>query len=193
MSARTQLGPADVDDRALAAMVSDQLGVTDVELLTVDVDVVDHDLEALTTAGRYWVRGTARHGAGQSPYAFFVKVVQSWTRSPQFSLVPEDMRELAAAGLPWRSEPLVYRSDLERRLPAGLSLPRVHLVKDLDAESACLWLEAVDADAASWEPATFERAAYLLGRLAASPAVEPVSRLGSSDVVRRYAYGRVHA
>lgn len=72
-----------------------------------------------------------------------------------------------------------------------MALPRVHLVKDLDQDSACLWLQAVDADPTPWQPATFERAAYLLGRLAASPAVEPVNGLGSSDVVRGYAHGRV--
>jgi len=193
MGARTMLGEADVDDIALATMVSDQLGVADVELLDCQVDVVDYDLEALTTAGRYWVRGTARHAGGLSPYAFFVKVVQSWTRSPQFQLVPEDMRELAAAGLPWRGEPSVYRSDLRQRLPVGLSLPRVHLVRELDELSACMWLQAVDADPTPWRPATFERAAYLLGRLAASPAVEPLARLGSSGVVRSYGHGRVEA
>ncbi len=185
------LGPADVDDDALARMVRDALGVAAVELLDCHVDVVDYDLEALTTVARHWVRGTARHAGGQSSYAFFVKVVQSWTRTPQFQMVPEDMRELAAVGLPWHVEPLVYRSDLGHRLPAGLSLPRAYLVKELGEDSACLWLQAVDADPTPWEPPTFERAAYLLGRLAASPAVEPVTRIGAHDVVRGYAQGRV--
>ena len=192
MSARALLGPADVDDHELAAMVGDELGYADVELLSCSVELVDYDLEALTTAGRYWVRGTARHADGQSPYCFFVKVVQSWTRTPQFAMVPEHLRELAAAaGPPWRGEPLVYRSDLRQRLPVGLSLPHVHRVTDLDDESACLWLQSVDADPAPWQPATFARAAYLLGRLAASPAVEPVTRLGQHDIVRGYARGRV--
>ena len=191
MPARTLLGPADVDDTALAAMVSDQLGVAEVDVLDCRVEVVDYDLEALTTAGRYWVRGTARHRDGSSPYAFFVKVVQCWSRTPQFQMVPPELRELAAAGLPWRSEPLVYASDLGQRLPAGLSVPRVHLVRELDETSACLWLQVVDADRTPWQPGTFERAAYLLGRLAASSDVEPLNRLGPTDVVRGYAHGRV--
>src|SRR5918998_3926659 len=110
-SDRTLLGPADVSDHALAAMVKDSLDVDAVELVDCAVEIAAYDLEALTTAGRYWVRGTARHRGGVSPYAFFVKVVQSWTRSPQFRHVPEPMREVAAVGLPWRNEPAVYRSD----------------------------------------------------------------------------------
>ena len=190
--ARTLLGPADVDDAALTAMVGDQLGVADVELLDCEVEVVDDDLEVLTTAGRYWVRGTARRRAVA---VRLPEVVQSWTRSPQFSLVPEDMRELAAAGLPWRSEPLVHRSDLERRLPAGLSRPRVHR-PPREGPRRGVGLPVAGGRRRRRrvvKPATSERAACLLGRLAAGPAVEPVSRLGSSDVVRRYAYGRVHA
>lgn len=45
-------------------------------------------------------RLTLRHRparAGQLPYALFLKVVQSWTRTPQFQMAPEDLRELAAA------------------------------------------------------------------------------------------------
>lgn len=193
MGDRTLLGPADVGDDALAAMASDSLGVDGAEVLTCHVDVVDYDIESLTTAGRYWVQGRARHRGGESPYAFFVKVVQSWARSPQFQYVPEEMRELAMSSLPWRSEPLVYRSDLGERLPEGLSLPTVHAVADIDDESAVMWLEAVDVSATRWEEATFARAAYLLGRLAASPVVRPLAKLGTLDVVRGYANGRVSA
>lgn len=191
MSARTLLGPADVPDDQLAAFVADALGVERVELLSSEVQVVDYDLEALTTAGRYWVRGRARHPGGDEPYAFFVKVVQSWTRTPQFQMVPEQMRERAGRGLPWRGELEVYRSDLSSRLPAGLSLPRVHRVEDIDDGSAFFWLEAVDVDPAPWDPSTFERAAYRLGRLAARPDIAPVADLGMQDVVCSYAQGRV--
>ncbi|HEX8508754.1 MAG TPA: phosphotransferase [Propionibacteriaceae bacterium] len=188
---RAILGAADVSDEALTAMVEDSLHVDGVKLIDCDVKVADYDLEALTTAGRFWVQGKARHPGGVVPYAFFVKVVQSWTRSPQFQRVPEPLREIAAAGLPWRNEPAVYRSDLRDRLPAGLSLPRAHAVVDLDDLSAGLWLQAIDHDPSHWERPTFERAAYLLGRLAASPAVRPLCSLGSSDVVRGYGHGRL--
>ena len=191
MGARTMLGPADVTDKELAVFVADALGVEQVEVLSCQVQTVDYDLEALTTAGRFWVCGHARHAGGEEPYALFVKIVQSWTRTPQFQMVPEHMRELAGRGLPWRGELEVYRSDLGFRLPEGLSLPRVHRVGDIDDGSAFFWLEAIDADPAPWDRSTFERAAFRLGRLAARPAVAPVADLGVQDVVRSYAHGRV--
>ena len=191
MSARTMLGPADVPDEDLAGFVAEALGVEHVQVISCETQVVDYDLEALTTAGRYWVRGRARHSRGEEPYAFFVKVVQTWTRTPQFQMVPEHLRERAKQGLPWRGEIEVYRSDLGSRLPEGLSLPHVHRVEDIDDGSAFFWLEAVDADPAPWDRPTFERAAYRLGRLAARPAVAPVASRGMQDVVRSYAHGRV--
>ncbi len=194
MGDRSLLGPADVSDDDFLAMVQNSLGADDAddaEVLTCRVDVAEYDIEALTTAGRYWVRGTACHRGVESSYAFFVKVVQSWTRTPQFQHVPQELRELAMAGLPWRTEPAVYRSDLARRLPDGLSLPTVHAVIDIDDESAAMWLEAVDDDPTRWSVETFSRAAYLLGRLAASPDVRPLAQLGRTDVARSYADGRV--
>lgn len=188
---RTLLGPADVSDNDLTDMVARSLGVDEAHVQTCEVEVAEYDIETLTTAGRYLVNGTAAHAGDTSPYAFYVKVVQSWKRTPQFQMVPEHLREFAAAGLPWRNEPRVYRSDLADHLPEGLSMPRVHGVVDLDEESAALWLQHVDVDPTPWEPATFERAAYLLGRLAASPRVRPLTELGSTDVARAYAQGRV--
>ena len=191
MGDRTLLGVADLDDEAFVAVVAASLGVREVEVLDCEVQVADYDIEALTTGGRYWVRGTAGHPGGRSPYAVFVKVVQSWTRSPTFAMVPAEKRDIAAAGLPWRNEPDVYRSDLADRLPAGLTVPTPFEVRDIDEESAALWLRAVDVDPTSWSTETFERAAHLLGRLAASDRVRPLRRLGSVDVVRGYAHGRV--
>lgn len=191
MGDRSLLGRADVDDGRLAALVAGSLGVEQAEVLRCDVEVAEYDLETLTTAGRYWVRGEAEHAGGRAPFAFFVKVVQSWTRTPAFQMVPAALREVAAAGLPWHVEPLVYRSDLARRLPAGLTLPRVHAVVDLDELSAAVWMAAVEVDRTPWSPTTFTRAARLLGRLAASPDVAPLRALGAQQVVRGYAHGRV--
>ena len=191
MTGRALLGPADVPDRSLVEMVARSLGVPRVEVLACSAEVAAYDIDALTTAGRYWVRGTASHDEVTREFSFFVKVVQSWTRSPAFAQVPEGLREVAAAGLPWRTEPSVYRSDLVERLPAGLSMPRAYAVLDVDDESAAMWLGAVDVDDARWEMCTFERAAYLLGRLAVSPVVAPLQAVGHHDVVRGYAHGRV--
>jgi hypothetical protein len=188
---RGLLGTADVPDVRFAAMVAEQLGVERADVLDCEVSVAEYDIEALTTAGRFWVRGTARHEGGTSPFAFFVKVVQSWTRSPAFAHAPDHLREVAATGLPWRTEPAIYRSDLADRLPPGFSMPAAHAVVDLDEESAALWLAGVDVDTTRWQAPTFERAAHGLGRLAGSAAVAPLRALGSRDVVRGYAGGRL--
>ncbi|WP_181033507.1 phosphotransferase [Arthrobacter sp. SX1312] len=182
---------ADVSDDALTSIIEDDLGVRGVEMASCHAEVAEYDLDALTTAGRYRVHGTARHAGGVSPYSFFVKVVQSWTRSPQFEQVPEAFRDIAAASLPWRNEPAVYRSDLRDRLPDGFSMPRAYSVVDIDELSAGLWLQFIDHDSSRWGIDTFARAAYLLGRLAASPTVRPLRTLGSTDVVRGYDRGRL--
>ena len=194
MHQRSVLGPADVSDRELAAMVAESFGVASVDLLTSHAEVASYDLDALTTGGRFWVRGRARIGTRDATYAFFVKVVRSWARSPLFQFVPEEHRAAALELVPWRSEPLIYQSDLAARLPAGLTMPRAHAVIDLDDESAALWLEAVDTAPTTWSVEKLAHAAYLLGRLAASPDVRRLARVGDVDgkrTVRAYAEGRV--
>ena len=153
MSDRAILGAADVSDAELAAMVAQSLGVDAVDLVGSTAEVAPYDLEALTTAGRYWVHGTARHAGGESPYRFYVKVVQSWERSPFFAWVPEEMRELALASVPWRREPEVYRSDLASRLPVGLTMPTAYAVVEIDDLSAAIWLQAIDVHDVEWDVA----------------------------------------
>lgn len=189
---RSALGAADVGDDELRTMVAGQLGLDDVELLTAAVSVAEYDLDTLTTASRHHVRGTARTPDGAVvDWAFYVKVVQSWARHPAFAAVPEHVRELAAAGLPWRNEPAVYRSDLAERLPDGLTMPRARAVEDVDETSIAMWLDLVEVDPSSWDQERFTEAARLLGRLAARPALRPLRRLGMTGVVPAYADGRV--
>lgn len=192
MSDRAVLGAADVSDADLAAMVAASLGIDAVEIVTSSAEVAPYDLEALTTAGRYWVRGSVRHKDGESPFCFFVKVVQSWERSRHFAWVPEEMRELALASLPWRREPDVYRSDLAARLPAGLSMPTAYSVIEIDDLSAAIWMQAIAVTDVAWDIDRFAEAAYLLGRLAASPAVAPLGAIGDvGNVPRGYHGGRL--
>jgi len=138
MGSREELGAADVSDQELATMVASHLGQDSVELLGSRSDPVDYDLPAITTGGRWWVSGHAEIECGRVPFRFFVKQVQSWDRHPVFALVPEEFRELAVAGVPWKTEAEVYRSDLARRLPQGLSAPRAVGVYDLDASSCAI-------------------------------------------------------
>jgi hypothetical protein len=191
---RTALGAADVPDDVLASIVGTALDDPTAELLSSCAEVVPYDLVALTTAGRYWVRGRAATRDGERPYCLFVKVVQSWSRTPQFAFVPEEHRQLALAGLPWEVEPAVYGSELRSCLPPGLTMPRAYAVRAVDDLSAALWLEAVEHVQERWTVERFAQAARLLGRLGASADVRPLAAVGRGPdqrVVRDYAEGRV--
>ncbi len=188
---RELLGAADVTDDLLAAMVADLLGEETVDLGEVRVDVVDYDLPAITTAGRWWVSGHAVTPNGETPFRIFVKHVQNWSRSQQFEFVPPELREMAAASVPWRTEPCIYRSDLALRLPEGLTMPRALAVIDLDELSSVIWLEAVPVQDWPWDRDRYKRAAYLLGRLAGSSRVAPLAQIDDHRwTVLDYLHGR---
>jgi len=192
MGARDELGAADVSDATLAAMVAQLLHEDEVELLDTRVEPVDYDLPAITTGGRWWVAGHVATPCAKAPFRMFVKLVQSWERHPFFAFVPEEHRELAASGVPWKTEAEVYRADLTGRLPDGLSMPRALGVFDLDPLSSAIWVEEVPARAATWDRQRYERAAYLLGRLSGSPALAPLAGLRDLDwSLGTYAEGRV--
>ena len=192
MGGRDELGAADVSDEELATMVASHLGQGSVEVLESHADPVDYDLAAITTGGRWWVSGQAETVCGRVPFRFFVKQVQSWERHPFFAFVPEEFRELAVAGVPWKTEAEVYRSDVARRLPQGLSAPRALGVFDLDASSAAIWLEEVPTRPANWDHQRYERAAHLLGRLSASRELAPLAGLRDVDwSLTVYANGRL--
>jgi hypothetical protein len=196
MHDRSLLGAADVTDHDLAQIVADWLGEdpSGVELLESSAEVVAYDLDAITTAGRYWVSGTVATAAGPKRFRFFVKHVQSWSRSPLFANVPPEFQEMAEAGVPWHTEPLIYRSDLATRLPDGLTMARAVAVRDIDDRSGAIWLEAIPAIHREWTVDELAHAAYLLGRLAASPSVRELASIGEqarSWPVRSYVDGRL--
>ncbi|MEO7421423.1 MAG: phosphotransferase [Ornithinibacter sp.] len=194
MHRREALGPADVTDEALTDLVATLVRepAAEVTVLSSRAEQVAYDLTAITTAGRYWVRGEAVVRGRTQPFCFFVKHVQSWGRSPLFSDVPVEVAAMAEAGVPWRTEPLVYRSDLAGRLPQGLRMPRAVGVFDLDEKSASVWMEEITPVPARWDAARFARAAHLLGRLAASPGVRERADVGEFEwTVRDYLSGRL--
>ena len=192
MGHRDELGAADVSEDQLAAMVADLLHEDVVEVLDSRVEPVDYALPAITTGGRWWVAGHAASAGAPVPFRLFVKQVQSWERHPFFADVPAEYREMAASGVPWRTEAEVYRSDLAARLPAGLSVPRALGVFDLDETSCSIWLEEVPARPATWDRERYERAAYLLGRLAGSQDLAPLGELRDVEwTMSVYAVGRV--
>jgi Phosphotransferase enzyme family len=173
MHDRTALGPADVDQDTLTPMVARLLRADASTVRVVDSHVVEfpYDLPAITTAGRYVVSGTAEVGGERTAYEMFVKVVQSWSRHEFFQFVPDEMKDMAEAMVPWRTEALAYRSDLGDRLPEGLTMPRAVGVFDLDDKSASVWLEKVAVVPREWDDARYDRAAYLLGRMSGGSQV----------------------
>jgi hypothetical protein len=194
MDDRSALGPADVTDEQLAAMVAELLGCArdETRLLTCDVAEVAYDLPAITTAGRYWVSGTADVAGQVRTFRLFVKHIQSWSRHPFFQLVPPELREFAAATVPWRTEALAYRSDLADRLPDGLGMPRAVGVFDIDEESNAVWLEEVPVVTDSWDLESYGRAARLMGRFATSKRViETSDEIGHDLTVHTYLRGRL--
>lgn len=176
LDALGRLGLAAPAEPQLATMVAALLGQAEVEVLDARLEAHPYPYPALTTRERLVVSGTARGSDGERHrYAFFVKVVQSWARSPLSQYVPEPLRATVAALMPWRTEPDLYRSDLRDRLPAGLTVPRAFGVHDLDDASTAIWLELVPGRPVTWDLDRHRRAAYLLGRLAASPSVAPLA------------------
>jgi len=77
MGGGESLGPADVTDTDLSGIVARWAGLCreDVSILESRRAVVAYDLPAITTAGRYWVSGTATTPQGALPFRFFVKHV----------------------------------------------------------------------------------------------------------------------
>jgi len=173
----------------LEALVAAQLRRPRVRVRTARLRAHPYDRPALTTAGRYLVCGTAADDDGQTrDYAFFVKIVQAWRKSPLSTAVPEPLRSQLAPLMPWRTEPEVYRSDLGRRLPRGLSLARAHHVAELGEESAAIWLDRVPVRRVRWDVAHHRHAAYLLGRFAASPSVAHLAaKVPIGRTARRFA------
>jgi hypothetical protein len=194
MHDRAALGPADVTDEQLARMVADLLGTdpADTTLVESHAEDVDYELPAITTAGRYWVSGRVSAAGREQPFRLFVKHVQSWARHPLFASVPPEFREMAAAGVPWRTEALAYRSALGDRLPDGLSMPRAVGVFDIDEASNAVWLEEVPLVPADWDLARCRRAGHLLGRLAVNREVEEFRDVGDTRwEVGMYLHGRL--
>lgn len=171
MHTRGALGADDVTHAELAAMVADLWDVPGVELLDSTAEVVDYHVPSILTGARTWVRGHADAGDGPRAYALFVKRVHNWRHSPEFAFVPPEIGEWAAASVPWRAEPLLFASDLDDRLPDGLTMPRSVRVDERPDETAVIWMEAVEVSAEPWSAETYVEAAGLLGRMSGSSEV----------------------
>ena len=194
MHDRSALGPADVSDAALAAMVATlyDAGDASVTLVRSSAEPVDYALPAITTGGRWWVRGAVSIDGHQRDFTLFVKHVHEWSRSPFFEMVPPEVREWAAGMVPWRTEGAVYAAGLDELLPAGLAMPRAVGIHDIDDKAYAVWLEVVPAVEVPWDLDRYRSAAHLLGRFAARPGIRALARIGSREWdVRSYVDGRL--
>ncbi|MDT0184604.1 hypothetical protein Q9S36_30920 [Microbacterium sp. ARD31] len=186
------LGEDDVSDAELGALVASLWGVPAVRLLDSAAAEVDYDVPSMLTGARTWVRGHADAGDGPQEFTFFVKRVHHWRHSPFFAFVPPEVAAWAVDTVPWRSEVLLYASDLAARLPEGLTMPRALRIDDRPDETAVLWLEAVEHDPTPWADSTYARAAYLLGRLAGSSRVAPLAAIDPQPWhIRTFVAGRL--
>lgn len=194
MPDRSALGSADVSDEALAAMVSTLFDAGDSAVVVREsmAEPVPYEIPAITTGGRWWVRGTAEVDGESRPFTLFVKQVHEWSRSPFFADVPPEVQPWAAKQVPWRTEGAVYRSDLVDHLPPGLAMPRAVGVHGIDDLSYAVWLEVVPTVEVEWDIERYRRAGNLLGRFAGSRAVRDRANVGGHEWdVTRYVEGRL--
>ncbi|MFK0009673.1 phosphotransferase [Paenarthrobacter sp. NPDC090520] len=177
------LGPAALDQGALAGIAAAALDAPSVELLSANASEITFPMFNMTTGGLWRVDGTARIGSAEdsAPFSVVVKLVQSPLLWGGIEQVPPQMRRDMVRHYPWRTEAEVYASDLADAMPAGGRLPKVYSIQDTDEQRTAMWMEDVtESPGAVWDDDRFRDAATLLGRLAGSTAVKdrgPVLRV----------------
>ena len=182
-----------VDDRAVVTtMMRAATGRPRADLAGgVQVDSVP--VVSMTTGALARVRGDFADGGETGAWSVIVKVVHSPDRSPIWAQIPPEFHEITLAEIPWRTEPELYGSALRDLLPAGLRLPAVYSVDEIDNGATAIWMEAVVQVDGPWTLADHRRVGYLLGRLAgrfpesADAAPLPLRRRD----LRHYFFGRV--
>jgi hypothetical protein len=80
----------------------------------------------------------------------------------------------------------VLASGVRERAPAGLVVPAVVALREQPGDRLTLWTEEVDVVEGSWTPDDVERAAGLLGRLAARRAGDALPPLPTGDFLSSY-------
>lgn len=165
------------------------LGVADVSHAACRVEALPVELTNLTTEDLARVHfGTAV----DAPSAI-VKIARSPVHSPVWPLIPAHQHEQALLDLPWRAEADMYRSNVAALLPAGLRMPAIYAVEELDDDRIAVWMEDVADTGLEWRPDDYRAAARRLGRLAGRlPATSVPSDVPVSPRdFRSYFFGRV--
>lgn len=168
---REALGPAWIGEPALAELVRESWQRPPLTLTEWSVEPIGYESGTPSTGLLLRVRGTAADAAGPVRWSFVVKQLQSLRHWPLLhrmaAELPKDVLDEQLERFPWRIEADIYSSDIDLLMPSGLRLPRVHRIDDLGDERVVLWMEDVQSVDVPWVCSRFERAAYLLGRLAA--------------------------
>lgn len=147
----------------------------------------------MTTGALARVRGDLVDGGDTAAWSVVLKVVHSPDRSQIWAQIPPEFHEVTLAEIPWRTEPELYGSALRDLLPAGLRLPAVFSVEEIDDGMTAIWMEDVVQVDRPWTQADYQRVGHLLGRLAgrfpesADAAPLPLRRRD----LRHYFFGRV--
>jgi hypothetical protein len=87
---------------------------------------------AMATAALVRVCGTLLDGDDPASWSVVLKVVHSPDRSPVWALIPPEFQAVTLQGIRWRTEPDVYRSALPQLLPAGLRMPVIYDIDEID-------------------------------------------------------------
>jgi hypothetical protein len=193
------LGRAALDDQAFADLVRTITGRSDAEPASVRIEPVDYEIGTPSTEGLLRLRGTAELAGGDViDWSCFVKRLQSAKWWDKLHLVPEEVREFFIANLPWRLDIAAHTNGVASLLPDGLRLATAYRIDEYDDDRATLWMENVEETSDPWHLDRFERAAYLLGRLAARRQphlVGPIMPGPGADTpgfgLRYYTNGRV--
>jgi len=152
-----------------------------------------HGSGAPATGGLYRVGGTCTDGATFSIFFKQLHHVRHWR---QLTIVPPNVRESFAQNFPWRQELAAWDDTFAGRLPDGLRVPALYRISDLGDDCLLVWMEDIDAIEEAWPITRYQRAAYLLGGLAAlrsTPEVFGATAWRRGTVFGQYAAGRVGA
>ncbi|MGH4026065.1 MAG: phosphotransferase [Pseudonocardiaceae bacterium] len=155
------------EDHEIGELARAVLGDLRAQLRGWSLEPVDYAFGSPTTGGLFRIRGVAVSADRQLEWSLFVKLVHSYRHWPVFGQLPSEFQEEVLTWTTWRYEADLYASELGAALPPGLRLPRVHRIADLDGERFALLLEDVRTVTTPWTVSRFERAAHLLGRMAA--------------------------
>ncbi len=194
----SDLAYAEVTRDHLEVIVGRCLGVEAPTLTSVRVATVVYPYGSIATGALMRCSGTAMVGAEERRWSIFVKQLQSARVWPMLHLIPESHRADWVARFPWRIEIEAYRSRLPDLLPAGLRLPAVYDIVEIDDDRAAIWMEDVEVSSECWSTRQFAHAARLLGVLAGRrpPGTDvvfglPPENLTPGSGLRMLAFGRV--